>query len=142
MRISNILQDKGPEVFVVKDEASILEASELLENKKIGAIPVINNKKVIGVLSERDIARGLAVFKNKISTLKVNNLMSKGELFTCGPEDTVDFCLSIMSEKRVRHLPVLERGNLVGIVSIGDLVKIKMAQVEEEAKRLREYIYS
>ena len=142
MRISNILQDKGSEVFVVKDDASILEASELLENKKIGAVPVMDNKKVVGVLSERDIARGLAIYKKKISTLKVSDLMSKGKLYTCKPEDTVDSCLSMMSDRRVRHLPVLERGNLVGIVTIGDLVKIKITQVEEEAKRLREYIYS
>tara|TARA_Y100000588_G_C14214024_1_gene907987 strand:- start:1033 stop:1461 length:429 start_codon:yes stop_codon:yes gene_type:complete len=142
MRISNILLEKGSEVYVVDAESSILDASELLEKEKIGAVPVMNNKKVIGVLSERDIARGLAVFKNKISSLKVRDLMSKGELFTCDPEDTVDNCLSIMSGRRVRHLPVLEKGSLVGIVSIGDLVKIKMAEVEEEAKRLREYIYS
>ena len=142
MRISNILLEKGSEVYVVDAESSILDASELLEKEKIGAVPVMNNKKVIGVLSERDIARGLSVFKNKISSLKVRDLMSKGELFTCDPEDTVDNCLSIMSGRRVRHLPVLEKGSLVGIVSIGDLVKIKMAEVEEEAKRLREYIYS
>ena len=114
----------------------------MLENKKIGAVPVMDNKKVVGVLSERDIARGLAIYKKKIFTLKVSDLMSKGKLYTCKPEDTVDSCLSMMSDRRVRHLPVLERGNLVGIVTIGDLVKIKITQVEEEAKRLREYIYS
>lgn len=140
MNVETILKTKGREVITVKPGESIASAAETLHRRRIGAALVLDEEgAVIGVLSERDIVRGLAVYGGVVLGKRVADLMST-EVLVCEPNDSVDRIMAIMTEQRVRHLPVLRRGKLVGVVSIGDVVKHRLAEIESEARSLREYI--
>ncbi len=142
MKVVHILQAKGAAVFAVRTTASITEAIDILGEKNIGAVVVKDEKEtVVGILSERDIVRRLRT-EGPIALTKTVSAYMTPNPFTCSLEAEIDQVLGRMTDKRIRHLPVCENGELVGIVSIGDVVKWKIENVEREAAALREYICS
>jgi CBS domain-containing protein len=139
MNVSNILGNKGREVISVSREATVLEVSKLFGRHKIGAVPIVENGKLCGIISERDIVRGIA--ENGAAALgdKVDDLMTQ-KVFTCQKDDTVQQLMALMTDKKIRHIPVMEGDGLVGMISIGDLVKERLQETEQEAEALKEYI--
>ncbi len=110
------------------------------EQKKIGAIVISpDGKKIAGILSERDIARGLDEHGVRLAEITVGELMT-AKIFTCSPGDSVEAVMQLMTDHRVRHLPVVRGGNLCGIVSIGDIVKDRLEHLQHETEALQDYI--
>lgn len=142
MKVLNILQSKGVEVFAVSSSMSMKEAVDVLGEKNIGAVIVKNpGGEVAGILSERDVVRRIRTDGPVVLERPVSECMTPSPI-TCGPEATLDEILAKMTEKRIRHLPVIENGSLVGVISIGDVVKRKIDNAEREAAALRDYIAS
>ena len=142
MKVEQILQSKGTEVFAVRPEDSIAEAVSVLNDKNIGAVVVRDlSGKVIGILSERDVVRRLGRHGADAMGMRVKDCMT-GDPFTCSPEDSVEDLMAMMTRKRIRHLPVTAGGSVIGVVSIGDVVKRKIEEAEQEAAALKEYISS
>jgi len=142
MTVSSILKDKGGDVATIKPEASLQEAVRLLADKRIGAVVVTDfADRVAGILSERDIVRATAA--NGCDALKeqVSAYMTR-EVVTCQPADSTERLMEMMTAGRMRHLPVLNDGKLTGIISIGDVVKRRIADAELEAESLKAYIAS
>ncbi len=140
MLIAHVLRDKGATVHTLQADATLEQAAADLDRKKVGALVVMEaGGAIAGVLSERDIVREVA--RRGASCLKdaVNSIMSR-DVVTATPSETVDEGLGRMTDRRIRHLPVLDGGKLVGIVSIGDLVKHRIAAVEAEAAAMQAYI--
>lgn len=142
MKVVNILQSKGAEVFAVTDSDTVAKAVEVLTEKNIGAVVVKNARgEVAGILSERDIVRHLRDKGAAVLASSVKECMSHSP-HTCRPDDTIDDLMNIMTNRRVRHLPVVNGARLMGLVSIGDVVKRKIEEIEHEAQALKEYISS
>ncbi len=140
MKVEQILQAKGADVFAVSDADSIAEAVSVLNDKNIGAVVVKDQSGgVVGILSERDIVRRLGANGPEALNMRVADCMTP-KPYTCSPEATIDDVMGQMTEKRIRHLPVTSDGALVGVVSIGDVVKRKIENAEQEAAALKEYI--
>ena len=139
MTIAAILEHKGPEVVSIDADASVQEAVRLLAERRIGALPVTEGGSVVGVLSERDIVYCLSREGEQVLTRPVREVMTAPAV-TVQRQLPVLTALSEMTRKRIRHLPVLESGRLIGIVSIGDLVAYRIRRVEEEADAMRAYI--
>jgi CBS domain-containing protein len=137
--VQNILKDKGTDVVTTGPDRTIVETARLLHTHKIGAVLVVDGKRVIGILSERDIARSVAMYGERALSMKVRELMT-ADVLVCSPHDTVSDIMALMTARRIRHVPVMEDGELRGIISIGDVVKIRMGEVEMEAESLREYV--
>ena len=142
MLIDTILKGKGGEVATVTAEATLVEAANLLDQKRIGAVVAVDAKgRLIGVLSERDIVRRFARNGTKTVDMTVADAMTRG-VITASPGESIDTCLGRMTDRRIRHLPVVEDGELRGIISIGDLVKHKIDSVLAEAEAMTAYIKS
>ncbi len=142
MQVDNILQSKGMTVLTVSTHAPIAEAVRILSEHRIGAVVVLaDNGAVAGILSERDIVRHLAGDPAALLKRAVREIMTT-EVITCGRETSVSELMEQMTRFRIRHIPIVEGGELVGIVSIGDVVKGKIEEAEQEALALREYIAS
>lgn len=140
MLIAHVVRDKGALVHTLSADATLEEAARELSAHKIGALVVVDeNRGVIGVLSERDIVREVARRGGACLTDKVSAAMSR-EVIVAIPTETVDEGLGRMTDRRIRHLPVIAEGELVGIISIGDLVKHRIAAVEAEAAAMQAYI--
>lgn len=139
MLVSQILRSKGDTVFTVTPDETLSAVAGLLHSRRVGALVVMDGDRVGGIVSERDIVRGVA--EGGASALKqaVSTVMTRDVLFA-EPGETVDSLLSRMTDRRIRHLPVCQKERLVGIVSIGDLVKSKISEVEAEADGLKAYI--
>ena len=142
MIVSHILKSKGGEVYTVSKETTIMEVSCLLAAKRIGAIIIISkNRSVEGIISERDIVRGLSTFGAKVLNMPVKDLMTKS-VITHGLESQIDEVRREMTRSRIRHVPILDDGKLVGLISIGDVVKNRVEELQAEGDMLREYIAS
>jgi len=139
MYVRDILNHKGSQVFTVGPEESIGGLAALLAKGRIGAAVVCEDGEVVGVISERDIIHAVAEQGARSPEMLVREHMTS-KVISCTPETTIDEVMNLMTERRIRHLPVLVEGRLAGIVSIGDVVKIRIESVEQEATRLREYI--
>ena len=140
MRIDGVLRAKGTEVISVSPQATLQDAASLLRHHRIGALLVIGaNEEVAGIISERDIVSAVADGGAAALGATVNSAMS-AEVVVCSPSDTVEQLMAIMTERRFRHLPVVDDGALLGIVSICDVVKRRLAEVSDEAQALHEYI--
>jgi CBS domain-containing protein len=138
-RIRDLLRFKGGAVWTVGPEATVYEALELMAAKDVGAVIVVDGGGVAGVFSERDYARRV-ILKGKASrTLLVREIMTAPVLYV-RPEQSVGECMALMTEKRVRHLPVLDGGELVGIVTIGDLVRHVISEQRYTIEQLENYI--
>jgi CBS domain-containing protein len=142
MQVENILQSKGTVVHTVRRSARIAEAVALLNAHRIGAVVVVNaGGEVAGILSERDIVRKMGDDPTAFLQSPVSDAMTSS-VVTCTRTDPLSAVMSRMTEFRIRHIPVVEGDTLVGIVSIGDVVKWQIAEVEQEADALRQYIAS
>ncbi|HEX7875189.1 MAG TPA: CBS domain-containing protein [Sphingobium sp.] len=141
MSISAILQGKGREVTQVRPDDSILSVVQLLSERRIGCVPVVDDGQVVGIFSERDLVHHVARDGAAVLDRKVEDVMTTPPI-TTDDKTPVIHCLSLMTKKRVRHLPVVVDGVLIGLVSIGDLVKFRIDSIESEAASLRDYIQS
>jgi CBS domain-containing protein len=137
--IRQVLGAKGHAVFTIGPEATVYEALQELAEHNVGALVVTEEGEVVGLVSERDCARKLVLLGRLAKETPVREIMAK-EVICVGSKQTVDGCMPIMSEKRVRHLPVLENGQLAGIISIGDVVKAIMEDQEATIEQLEQYI--
>ncbi len=142
MSVSEILKGKGTRVETTHPDITVAEAARLLTEKRIGALPVCDFKgKVIGILSERDIVRGIAKHGPEALELPVNELMT-GRVISCAPEDDVRHVMALMTNWRIRHLPVMVGDELRGMLSIGDVVKHRLDETQLELNVLRDYARS
>ncbi|MDC9825707.1 CBS domain-containing protein [Devosia sp. ZB163] len=142
MQVETILQSKGHTVFTVEAGAPLSEAVHVLNTKKIGAVVVVDAKgKVVGILSERDIVRRLDKDPVALLASPVRSAMTS-KVITCTSASTVSDLMETMTLNRIRHIPIVEGGKLTGIVSIGDVVKRKIEETEQEALALKQYIAS
>lgn len=140
MLIAQIIRDKGSVVHTLAASATLEDAARELDEKRVGALVVIDAEgAIIGVFSERDLVREIARRGARALQDDVASAMSR-DVFTAHPDETIDDCLSRMTDRRVRHLPVLEEVRLIGIVSIGDLVKHRIALAEAESAAMQAYI--
>lgn len=140
MNVATILKHKGPEVAWLGPDASLQEAVRLLAEKRIGSALVLDTDlKILGIVSERDVVRALAVQGAACLQMPVTSVMTS-TVKTCRASDTIDQLMAQMTAGRFRHVPVVEDGRLLGIVSIGDVVKLKIAETELEVSAIRDYI--
>ena len=140
MLVSQILKDKGDLVFTASPNETVAAAAALLHSRRVGAMVIVDDEDaVIGILSERDIVRVVAEKGAAGLSQAVSSCMTQEVVFAA-PNEQVHSLLERMTDRRIRHLPVLKDGRLVGIVSIGDLVKRKIAETEAEAEGLKAYI--
>jgi len=142
MNVRTILNAKGSTVETIGPSASIADAAKQLRNRNLGALIVSDSGTTVdGILSERDIIRALATDGARTLDKRVDDLMT-ANVHTCTPDDTVANIMGTMTAKRIRHVPVVDNNALCGMISIGDVVKIRLEEVESEAHALRDYISS
>ncbi|HLF58064.1 MAG TPA: CBS domain-containing protein [Alphaproteobacteria bacterium] len=142
MQVSQILDSKGHQVITIKPQATVAEALRVLWLEGIGALVVTDDSgKVAGMISERDVIRGLAAQGTELLEQTVEERMETS-VITCTPETWVEELMNEMTERRVRHLPVVDGGKLVGIVSIGDILKNRLQELENETCTLRGYLHA
>lgn len=139
MRIADVLRNKGSVVATISPETTVRELLAGLAEHNIGAMVVVGPDGVLGIVSERDVVRRLHELGADVLTLPVSEIMTN-VVVTCEPGDSVDSLSGLMTNNRVRHVPVIEDGELAGIVSIGDVVKTRMEELEAEQKQLQAYI--
>ena len=139
MTAARILDDKGATVFTLRPTQTLHEAAVALNQHKVGAVIVTDGDRPVGVFSERDLARSIAVSGAAALSEPVESVMSTG-LITAGPSEGIDALLALMTEKRVRHIIIMDERRMTGVVSIGDVVKRKIAHAEAEAESLKAYI--
>jgi len=140
MNADSILESKGREVICIHAGDTLREAAQVLDQHRIGAAVVTESDgSVCGVLSERDIARQAARLGAEALQMQVGECMSRN-VITAKPDDTIDALLARMTDRRIRHLPVMDGGKLAGVISIGDVVKRKIADTEAEAEAMKAYI--
>lgn len=138
--VAEILRHKGKEVWSVSGDTMVYRALKLMQDKEIGAVIVLDEAgKVEGIVSERDYARKITLEGRSSKETSMREIMSK-DLYAVAPGATVDECISVMTEKRVRHLPVFEHGQLAGLISIGDVVKAIVREQRIEIGFLNDYI--
>ena len=138
MLIRDILKKKGSKTITTSKETKIVDVAHILAKEKIGAIVILEKEKVIGILSERDIVRAFTQ-KKSVRNTKAQEIMTKN-VFTCGLEDNNEDLLTLMVSKHFRHLPVLDKNKLVGVVSIGDLAKDRTKRLKKEIDQLKSYV--
>ncbi|TAM89940.1 MAG: CBS domain-containing protein [Jatrophihabitans sp.] len=143
MRISDILREKpahsGSDVVTLPPDGLVRELLAALADQKIGAVVVVDGDEVRGIVSERDIVRNLHTRGADVVDLEIREIMTS-QLFTCSPDDDLDGVATTMTQRRIRHMPVLADGRLVGLVSIGDVVSSRMRQLERDRGQLEQYI--
>ncbi|MFT3898037.1 MAG: CBS domain-containing protein [Thermomonas sp.] len=139
--VRQLLASKPAEVHSIPPDAPVIEALRLMADKGIGAVLVMEGGKLAGILSERDYARKIALLGRSSADTPVRDIMT-AELHTVAPDDGIEHCMQVVTDGRIRHLPVLERGELVGLVSIGDLVKATMEEQQQQLDHLQRYIAS
>jgi len=137
--VSQLLQAKGTEVFSVAPEDSVLHAIELMATRHVGALVVMDNDSLIGIISERDYARKVILKSRSSHDTPVSDIMTSPAV-SVTPDDTVHHCMELMTEGRFRHLPVLMGGRVMGMLSIGDLVKAVIQEQSEHIEQLERYI--
>ncbi len=141
IKVAQILSTKDAKLITVDQSTSVLRALQTLSEHNIGALPVVQDKRLVGIFSERDYARKVVLLgKNSTETL-VSEIMSE-RVFTVHPDSSVEECMRLMSDKRIRHLPVLSNNELMGILSIGDVVKTIIKEQMFQIEQLETYIKS
>jgi len=138
MKVTEILRRKGADVVTIWPGASLQSAVERMASRNIGALVVVDDDgKTVGMLTERDVVLALAASAEKAPVQSVTDVMSR-RVLTCGPDASLAELMAVMTEHRVRHLPVVDHGKLLGLVSIGDLVKARLGELEFESHVLRD----
>jgi len=136
-----LLEAKAPEVFAIGSDAPVLDAIRLMAEKRIGAVLVMDAGKLVGILSERDYARKIVLQGRSSKDTPVRDIMT-AQVVTVGLKDTTDHCMQIVTNRRIRHLPVLDGNAVLGVISIGDLVKAVIEDQQLELDQLQRYIAS
>jgi CBS domain-containing protein len=140
MHVSAVIKRKGNTIVTITGNQTIAEAANQLTANRIGAVLVVDRKDTIaGIISERDIIRGVAEHGAKVLDMAVERLMTR-EVLTCRPGDTISDIMGVMTRQRIRHLPVVDDGKLLGIISIGDVVKQRLDEADLEVETLRGYV--
>lgn len=138
MMVSNILEVKGPEVMTVRPADTVRDVARRLVQENVGALVVSSGGSTLdGIISERDISRGLAIHGENIGALLASDLMTRG-VVTCAPDDPISDTARTMTERRIRHIPVRDGTRIVGIISIGDILKYRLDEVMLETRVLRD----
>lgn len=137
--VREILQTKGTDVWTIIPEAPVYEALKLMAEKDVGALVVVESGEVVGIMSERDYARKVILKGKSSMDTPVKNIMTT-RVFYVAPEQTIEDCMALMTDKRVRHLPVIADGQLVGLVSIGDVIKEVISEQKIYIRDLENYI--
>ncbi|MDO9383861.1 MAG: CBS domain-containing protein [Hyphomicrobiaceae bacterium] len=140
MLVSDILRSKGSSVKMVQSYDSAMSCAQRLKSEHVGALVVSDDGRSLdGMISERDIAYGLATYGGELHHVTVRDLMTRA-VVTCAPRDTILNAMSVMTRRRVRHLPVVESGKLVGLVSTGDVLKYRLQEMQLETNVLRDVV--
>lgn len=137
--VRSVLHAKDNNIWSIAPDAIVFDALKIMAEKNIGALLVMQKEKVVGIFSERDYARKIVLKGESSHTTAIKDVMTSGVL-SVHPEQSIDECMALMTNKHVRHLPVLENGNLIGIISIGDVVKAIISEHEYTIKQLENYI--
>jgi CBS domain-containing protein len=137
--VRHILQEKGAAVWTVPPDASVRDAVRMMDKNDIGLLVILKADEVVGIISERDIARKVVLKEKSSVTTTVKDIMTQNVL-TVTPEQSIDECMALMTSKHIRHLPVMDGRTLAGLVSIGDVVKATIVEKEQLIKELRNYI--
>ncbi|HEX2825584.1 MAG TPA: CBS domain-containing protein [Burkholderiales bacterium] len=139
--LNQLLAAKGGQVYSIRPDATVLDALKLMAQKDVGALLVIEGTRLAGIMSERDYARKVILQGKSSQDMAVRDIMT-ADVVRVDPSKTVEECMGLMTQRRVRHLPVCEGDKLIGLVSIGDLVKEVIAEQEQTIKQLESYIHS
>jgi CBS domain-containing protein len=137
--IGTILHYKGADVWTISPQATVFEAIQLLAKKNIGALPVVEGDRLIGIFSERDYTRKVALEGKSSHTTKVREIITTN-VATLSPNDTVEDAMRLMTEKHIRHLPVIEDGRMIGLVSIGDMVNCIISSQSAQIDQMEAYL--
>ena len=137
--VASILKGKGAEVWSIAPEATVYEALELMALRNVGALPVVSDDILVGILSERDYARQVILLDRSSRVTKVSDIMTL-DVRTITSDASVSSCMGLMTDHRIRHLPVLDGDMIVGVISIGDVVKEVMAEQADMIEQLEHYI--
>jgi len=140
-QVRHILQLKGDFIWTISPDDTVFEALRLMATKGVGALVVTKGEKMVGIVSERDYARKV-ILKGRTSRDTLVQEIMTSEVFTIHPDQTIEECMALMTERRVRHLPVIENRRVLGVVSIGDLVKAMLDEQEFTIRELKSYIAS
>ena len=138
-RIQTLLKKKGYDVWSIAPDASVYDAIHLMAEKAVGALIVMDGSKLVGVISERDYARKIILEGRSSENTKISEIMSS-EVITTGPDNRIEECMAIMTERRIRHLPVLDGNEVLGVISLGDLVKYIIAEQRFVIEQMERYI--
>ena len=139
--VRQLLDKKGRQIFSIAPGTAVLEAIRLMAERHVGALLVMEGETLSGIVSERDYARKVIPMGRSSADTPVRDIMTAA-VITVQPETPVEKCMQVMTERRVRHLPVIEAGRVVGMVSIGDLVKAVIAEQQQHIEQLESYIHS
>ena len=138
-KVRQLLKAKGEQVWTISKDSTILDGLKLMAEKRIGSLPVLEGEQVVGIFTERDFARRVGSDCRKPEETRIEEVMTR-ELITVDPDQTVNDCLMLMTENHIRHLPVMDEGRLVGIISVGDVVKDIIEELEFHVEQLKSYI--
>jgi CBS domain-containing protein len=138
-RVKHLLARKGQDVWSVDVEEPVLEAIQIMADRHIGALPVTRNGELAGMISERDYARKVILLGRSSAETPVWQIMS-APVVTVGPNEDVRQCMQLMTEKRIRHLPVVAEGEMIGVISIGDLVRAVIEEQDQTIEQLERFI--
>jgi len=139
--VKHLLDRKGREIIAIAEDASVLDAIKMLADRSIGSLLVMDGDTLKGIVTERDYARKVLIKGRSSKTTQVREIMTT-EVYTANTDQTVNDCMTVMTEKRIRHLPVVDNGEVVGLISIGDLVQAIIADQQAEIEQLAQYISS
>lgn len=139
--VRQVLEEKGRTVWTIGPDASVYDAVALMAEKEIGALPVVQDGRLVGLISERDYARKVILRGRASKDTPVRDIMTARVVYA-RPDQTIEECMAVITDQRVRHLPVLENGRLIGLISIGDLVKAIIAEQQFIIDQLVQYIAS
>jgi CBS domain-containing protein len=137
--IRDLLKSKGHDIWSISQNATVLETLKLLAEKDIGALIVMNGEQLVGIISERDFVRSIAKSEKCLIHTEVKDYMTK-EVITISPDKTIQDCMVLMTREHIRHLPVVENDHIVGMISIGDVVKVTIADAESRISNLEDFI--
>jgi len=139
--VRQLLEAKAPEIISIDPGSAVIDAIRLMAEKRIGAVLVMQGTQLVGILSERDYARKIVLQGRSSSDTPVRDIMT-ADVLTVGLDDNADHCMQVVTDRRIRHLPVVHQGSVVGVVSIGDLVKAVIEDQQVELDQLQRYIAS
>lgn len=137
--VQHLLDSKGREIISISPQASVLDAIRLMAEKTVGSLLVMNGDELLGIVTERDYARKVIIKGRASDSTEVGEIMT-ADVYTASSQQTVNHCMTLMTKRKIRHLPVVDDGAVAGMISIGDLVQAIIADQQEEIEHLEHYI--